>query len=207
MTNDNSIYRDEVWRPIEGYKGLYEVSDLGRVKSLAKKYNCGRNHETPHNAAELILTPTPNTWGYRTVGLCNGGTKKQTKKVCRLVATAFIPNPENKPTVNHINGIKTDDRAINLEWNTHKENINHAHRTGLITPARLGKHGYDNPQSKEVAQLDPITLKEIARFGSATEAANATGVSQATLSKGCRSGRKLRNGKLFKYFIMPKTNI
>lgn len=106
----------EQWKLIEDYPN-YEVSNMGRV----------RNTKTGR-----ILRLVVNEWGYLHVTLCKDGKMKRFL-VHRLVATTFIQNPENKSQVNHINGIKTDNRVENLEWVTNSENQQHAIRTGLRT--------------------------------------------------------------------------
>lgn len=98
----------EEWRDIKGFEGLYQVSSLGRVKSL----KFGR---------ERILTPVKTINGYLRVGLNKDG-KRDFYTIHRLVANAFIPNPNNLETVNHINEIKTDNRVSNLEWMTMRDN-------------------------------------------------------------------------------------
>lgn len=113
----------ERWRFVKGFEGLYLVSDLGRVMGLPKKTTYGR-----------LLTQCPYTGGYLKVCLCKNNVK-HTKPVHRLVAESFIPNAENKPEVNHKNGVRTDNRATNLEWVTRSENELHAYRTLGKTPS------------------------------------------------------------------------
>lgn len=109
----------EVWKAIEGTDGRYEVSNTGKVRSLSYG-NTGKPKE---------LKPW-NNGGYDRVNLQAGG-KKTNFLVHRLVATAFLPNPENKPEVNHKDGDKHNNSCDNLEWSTRKENLHHADTTGL----------------------------------------------------------------------------
>jgi len=118
----------EIWEDIEEYEGLYQVSDHRRVKSLERVIT--RSNGSKQTIPERILKPCKDKDGYHRVILCKN-LKKKNYAVCRLVAKAFIPNPENKPQVNHINGIKDDDRAENLEWCTVSENIKQAFETGV----------------------------------------------------------------------------
>ena len=112
----------EIWKDIEGYEGLYQVSNLGRVKSFVGR--CGKKRE-------LLLNGTVNVYGYRSVALYKNGVAK-IKPVHRLVANAFILNPNNKPTVNHIDGDKLNNFVTNLEWATPKEQTEHALKNNLI---------------------------------------------------------------------------
>ena len=110
------------WRPVRGYEGFYEVSDEGAVKRV--KDACGTR-------AGRICGQSENR-GYRRVALSMNGTVKRTGLVHQLVAEAFIcPRPTPNHTVNHINGIKSDNRPCNLEWATQAENEAHALRIGL----------------------------------------------------------------------------
>ena len=99
----------EIWKDIRGYEGLYRVSNLGRVISLERIDSRGRIWPE-----RLIYIGNDYSKGYLVVKLCKDG-KQKAYKVHRLVADAFIPNPENLPQVNHINEDKTDNRAENLE--------------------------------------------------------------------------------------------
>lgn len=121
----------EEWKDIENYEGLYQISSLGRVKSL--RFHGSNSHTS-------ILKPKKNWKGYLYVNLCKGGTKKQ-YSVHRLVACAFIPNPQNLATVNHKNEIKTDNRVENIEWLSCKDNINHG--TGVSRRAKTQAKSYD----------------------------------------------------------------
>jgi hypothetical protein len=117
-----------------------------------------------------------DTEGYVKFSPRINGTKYQLK-VHRLVATKYIPNPNNYPQVNHINGIKNDNRVENLEWCTAKHNIQHAHRNKLATNEHL---------KKKVNQINPITNKIIATYNSYREASIATGIGETNISAVCR---------------------
>jgi hypothetical protein len=120
----------ENWLPIIGYEGLYEISNTGNVKALPKQYVSGKYYNVIKVTSEVFLKFHINKAGYVQVTLCKNG-KTKLFRVHRLVGMHFIPNPESKPQVNHKYGIKTDNRASELEWSTSKENNIHAHNTGL----------------------------------------------------------------------------
>lgn len=108
----------EVWRDIKGYEGYYKVSSLGRLKSLKR--------------SPKILTPYVVTGGYIGHKLCKDG-KERSYRFHRIVASAFLDNPNNLPEVNHKNGIKTDNRVENIEWCSRLENARHATKNDLRT--------------------------------------------------------------------------
>jgi hypothetical protein len=122
----------EIWKDIPEYKGYYQVSNLGRVKGLKYTFWATRQFRT---LPERILKPNKNKSGYYYVVL-HKNRKGKTWKVHRLVALAFIPNPDNKPCVDHIDTNTTNNNVENLRWCTHKENINNP-----LTKQKLIKSG------------------------------------------------------------------
>ena len=126
----------EVWRDVKGYEGLYQVSSEGRVKSLGRTII--KKDGRKQTVKERILKGTPDKDGYLKIGLSGSMGKQKWFQVHRLVGEAFIKNPDEKPQINHINEIKTDNRACNLEWCTCKQNLNHGTRNERVAKA-LGK--------------------------------------------------------------------
>lgn len=136
---------DEIWVDVKGYEGLYKISNFGHIKSVERlilKSN-GRHSIFPSKP----LKPVTNRLGYKRVVLSNK-TGKKTYSIHRIVATAFIPNESNKKQVNHINGIKNDNRSENLEWCSPSENMIHAFKSGLATSFLKGLKGQTHPSSK-----------------------------------------------------------
>ena len=142
----------EEWREINGYNGLYLISNLGRVKAISIRKLRGRFY---HTQPEKILKQNNKKSGYLHLMLSMNDHRKE-YSLHRLVATTFIDNPENKPTVNHIDANKKNNCAINLEWNTVKENTNHAFSNGLI-PICKGESHYN-------AKLSADNVLEIRRM-------------------------------------------
>lgn len=184
---------EEIWKDVIGYEGLYKVSNLGRVKSLARKVNNGRGVYT---RPEKILSQIRVTGGYVSVVLTKDSNSVLTL-LHRIVASAFIPNDSCKRTVNHKNGIKTDNRASNLEWATDGENISHSYRVLHRSPNKpwLGIVG-KNALSKPVAQIDVVSGEIIASFGSAGEASLVTEVKQRAINS-CATGKQKQAGGFY----------
>lgn len=153
----------EEWKPIEGFETSYAVSNKGRVKTLGRTDTYIRKDtgkECVRYVREMILKLNEKG-DYYEVNL-RSGSQSEYRTVHRMVATAFIPNPENKPVINHIDGDKHNNCVENLEWCTHQDNIKHAIRTGL----RGNQHGVDRTQKKikciETGQLFD-SMKEVQR--------------------------------------------
>lgn len=116
--NKVNYIEGEIWLPVVGFEGFYEVSNMGRVKSLSNK-----------GTTNIIKATTINNGGYVTIRLAKNK-KEMGKLVHRLVAEAFIPNPDNKATVNHIDSNRINNNLDNLEWTTYSENLKHAFKYG-----------------------------------------------------------------------------
>lgn len=162
----------EIWKDIEGFEGVYFVSNLGNVKSVDHVVS---NIRLRANKGILKkLSKKPN--GYLTASI-GGRLRLKNCYVHRLVAKAFIPNPENKRTVNHKNGIKTDNRVENLEWMSHKENIVHAIKSDL-----MNNSGSNHGNSK-LSDDDIIEIRRLSRKMSQKEIANIFKTSQSNVSR------------------------
>ena len=150
---------DEVWEPVAGYEKFYHVSNYGRVKSFYGK--------TP-----IILKPQLDKGGYLHLRLCLDGERKNFK-VHVLVATTFIPNPDNKPEVNHRIGWKLNCYVGNLEWATHEENMEHAFDNGLHVAVKGTQHYKAKIKDEQIIiyirnNPDGLTIKQLAEKFSIT---------------------------------------
>lgn len=173
---------EEIWKEIEGFNGDYWVSNLGRVKSLKYK-------------KERILKPRSEGKGYLAVAL-HKGKIRENWKVHRLVATYFIPNPNNYPDINHIDENKQNNHADNLEWCDKTYNNNYGHRNDNISI----KNKNHPSLSKKVAQYDK-NGNLINIFPSTQEAERILGIT--SVSECCRGGRfsKTRGKWVNVYYI------
>lgn len=157
----------EEWKDIKGFEGLYQVSNLGRVKSLKRTFVLVKsNYNQPYTIKERILKFQLNADGYNNVLLClscDGSKRKylgKHKRVNRLVAEAFVPNPLSLPVVNHKDGIKINNVPDNLEWNTVRENTIHAYRNKL----NIHFKGVETSASK-LTDSDIVKIREVYRSG------------------------------------------
>lgn len=142
-------HKCEVWMPIVGYEDLYHVSSIGNVKALCVEKLRGR---FKHKQPEKILRLKKHRDSYLIATLSKNNIPKMFQ-VHRLVGIAFITNPENKPFINHKNGVKWDNRAENLEWCTGFENMIHGVKTGLIPPTKGEINGMSKLKEKDVKTI------------------------------------------------------
>jgi hypothetical protein len=140
MTLDDNNTQ-ELWLPVGGYEGYYDVSSFGQVRSLG-----GRRGSTVR-----VLKPASNGKGYLAVSLSVGG-KAKTKLVHQLVAKSFVENESFLPHVNHMDGVKTNNRFDNLEYVTHQGNMSHAVETGLLDNKGM-KHGKHKLKDGDVVRI------------------------------------------------------
>lgn len=153
----------EKWKSVDGFS-MYEVSDLGRFRKKGYK---------------KIQRGTINDRGYRVVHLTDDEGKSRMRSIHRLVALAFVPNPENKPLIDHINAIPTDNRADNLRWFTHKENATLNCRTKIKKMQKKITFGHSTISvSREGEEHFFGTISDTARF---------LGCSPCTVSRTLRS--------------------
>lgn len=175
--NYNGIIVYEIWKNIQEYEGIYMISSFGRVKSLKRQVFCGGRYAT---RKERILKAQKNKFGYCKVILQKNKNKK-TKLVHRLVADAFIENPNNKPEVNHKDGVKDNCLHYNLEWVTDKENSMHAVRTGLA-PHSIGET-HKNSKLKEKDVLEIRRNWDGKHFYKYPNIAKKYGITESSLAK------------------------
>ena len=183
----------EIWKDIEGYEGFYQISDLGRVRSLERDV-FSPNGIVMRHIEEKILVPALNGRGYLFVVLHKNG-KKKNIKVHRLVAEAFIPNPENKSQINHKNEVKTDNFVDNLEWCDAQYNINFGTRI-----ERQKQTFKDNCKSGKIKRVKKVFCVELNKtFDYAKSAEEELGVCWKSIGKVCRGKLKTAGGFHWRY--------
>ena len=181
---------EEQWKDIEGYEGLYQVSNLGRIKSLGRTImrRTRWGSVKPYTMKPRILKPKRCQGDYFQVGLFTIDGQHSVAKIHRLVAKAFIPNPDNMPEVNHKNEDKADNRADNLEWCTHEDNCRYGTRN-----QRTGEKN-----AKPVVQMD-MDGNVIADYPSAIEAQRATGINRYLIRQCCNGKQESAGGYRWKF--------
>ena len=182
------VMEQEILKEVVGYEQRYLVSSLGRIKSL--RYN-GRN-------ITAFLKPTTTIFGYLMVNLYDNNSVPNTTFVHVIVSKAFIPNPQNKRTVNHKNGIKSDNRVENLEWMTHGENGLHSYRVLNRKSAMLGRCGKLHHNSKPINQLS-LTGEFIKKWDCSKDVERELGFRAENIRECCNGRYKFSNGFKWKW--------
>ena len=181
---------EEIWKQVKGYEGIYEVSNLGRVKSLARTVRAiyGRaTHYSEQKVKERILKPSFSTYGYAYVALARNG-KSKTTLVHRIVAEAFIPNPDDLPCVNHKDENPSNDCVDNLEWCTYSYNNTYKNI-----------HLRKKHTNRKIIQYD-LDMNELKRWDSITEAAKFYGIQTTNISACCIGKRNHCAGFKWRYY-------
>jgi len=172
----------EIWKSVIGYEGRYEVSNLGRVRSLNRK-TAHKNFVAYRKGK--VMSQSLDKDGYLLLRLCNG--RCLMKKVHRLVAMAFIPNPKNKPCINHIDNNPSNNHVNNLEWVTYKENS--------IYRDKQGRNGSWR-RYRPVIQFT-VDNKKIAEYKSIKSAVHETGI--VTISDALKGRQHTAGGYIWEY--------
>ena len=176
----------EIWKLIAGHNNYYEISNLGNIRSIARTINLKNGFQ--RKLKSKVLKTCLNENGYYIVNIKNNNIPYN-PKIHRLVATAFIPNPYNKLTVNHKDGNKQNNNVLNLEWATHSENIKHAYN-----------HKLNNCESqyKPVSQYSK-TGKFIREHESISAAKKHLNIKGGHIGEVCNGRRKTAYGFIWKF--------
>lgn len=185
---------EEIWKDIPDYEGLYQISNLGRVKSLKRFVNGKVNN--CHPVKERILKTPIGSAGYKKCDLSKNG-KINTVNVHRIMAILFIPNPFNLTQINHKDSDRANNNLSNLEWVSPSYNVQHGWNNGRIS-SQLGKFGSLSHCAKPVIQYTKENVF-VAEFGSIIEAAKSVGGYIISISLCCRNKRKTSKGFKWKY--------
>lgn len=187
---------DEIWKDVIGYEGLYQVSNLGRVKSLPH-YEYLKKSDYKRFKKERILKPFKAGANYLAVSLGRG----RKEYIHRLVAVAFIPNPLNKEEVDHINCDITDNAMVNLKWVTRKENLNNPITKKRNSTSRKGWYqpkGKENKRSRPILQYS-LNGEFIKEWGSQREIKRTLGYSNGNIYNCCALKAKTAYGYIWRF--------
>lgn len=174
-------------KTLNGYEGLYQVSNFGRVKSLPKFHKMRKDDDIGFTSNEIILKNCSSSSGYYKVTLCKNK-KKINVNIHKLVAITFIENPNNYTTINHKDGNKLNNRVDNLEWCTQLHNVREAIKLGFKK----------NTYGIKINQYD-INEKYIKTWNSITEASKQLNINKSHICYCCKRKRKTAGGFIWRY--------
>lgn len=183
-------FETEIWKDVVGFEKYFQISNFGNVLSKARKVWNGKGF---YNKSQVLLKPSQNHKGYP-IAYLGANNEKRTIPIHRLVAIAFIPNPNNLPQVNHIDGNKQNNRVDNLEWCTNSDNQLHAWKMGLQRVS-----GNAGKPKRAVLQYDK-DWNLIHEYPSIADASRAVGEkSKSNIGECCRGRKKSVQGYYWKF--------
>lgn len=182
---------NEIWKDIPGFEGLYQISNMGRVKSLGRVFS---NSRWKNRVCKPRILKGISKHGYLYVVLCDHFHQKTSTQVHRLVASAFVPNNSNLPFVNHIDENPGNNRADNLEWCNAEYNANYGTRNRRIAKEAMNASHCSKPVGQYT--LDGTLL---CKFVSAAEAERQTGIYRGTICRVCKGKAKSAGNFYWKY--------
>ena len=184
----------EIWKDIKSYEGLYQISNTGKIKSLERYKD---NHSKKQLVKEKIRKQIISKTGYYTCMLTKNGNLKLFK-VHRIVAEAFIPNPNNYPIINHIDGNKLNNNVDNLEWCSYSHNEKEAYKLGLIKNNTYGLKKYTDSLKKKIKQYD-LKGNFLKEWNSVSEIKKELNYETTNICSCCKGKRKTAYGYKWKY--------
>ena len=194
------IQVEEIWKDISGCNN-YQISNFGKVKSKQRIAN-------NRLRKEKILKPSNNKKGYIQINIKDNNNCYKTFKIHRLVAEAFIPNPEHKEQVNHIDGNKRNNCVNNLEWCTQDENMAHSYKIGLRDKSKMAENmrqlgrnskGKQGHHIRNILQIDKETNKVLREWRCILDASKELNISNTSIQNACTKRSKTAGGYKWKY--------
>lgn len=187
---------EEIWKDVDGFEGLYKVSNMGNVKTV--EHDIVYSNGSVHRMTEHMMKPKGDSYGYHIVCLTKNN-RKHYLKVHRLVAKAFIDNPDDLPCVNHKNEIKNDNRVENLEWCTVRYNNIYGTRLQRISDATSKSKHWN---SRRVCQVDKDTDEVIKVWDCVRDVERELGYYHTNISACCLGSRNHKTAYGFKWRYM-----
>lgn len=186
------------WHPLKGFEGLYEITRTGLIRTVRRYYKSGEYYHK-QLLPQKLMSFSRDKNGYFRIALRKNGKRHYCRR-SRLVAINFIDNPKNKPCINHKNGIKHDDRIINLEWCTVQENNIHSIKILGNMPYKIPPmKGSDNPAARPVYKLS-TSGKVLKKYGYAREAVK-DGFNPGNICSVARGNRLTHGGFKWSYAV------